>query len=84
MDAMFVRRRSVLEQHRSDGLNRIGPIKWSLALCVMAVFLLVYFSLWKGVRSTGKVSVLSITLRKITQTLHIYLLIVCIAYTEIA
>ncbi|XP_046679787.1 sodium-dependent serotonin transporter-like [Homalodisca vitripennis] len=46
--------RSVLEQHRSDGLNRIGPIKWSLALCVMAVFILVYFSLWKGVRSTGK------------------------------
>lgn len=54
---MFVCRRSVLEQHRSDGLNRIGPIKWSLALCVMAVFILVYFSLWKGVRSTGKVSV---------------------------
>ncbi|XP_054271934.1 sodium-dependent serotonin transporter isoform X2 [Macrosteles quadrilineatus] len=46
--------RSVLEQQRSDGLNRIGPIKWSLALCVMAVFILVYFSLWKGVRSTGK------------------------------
>lgn len=50
-----VRRRSVLEQQRSDGLNRIGPIKWSLALCVMAVFILVYFSLWKGVRSSGKV-----------------------------
>ncbi|GFG40749.1 hypothetical protein Cfor_06027, partial [Coptotermes formosanus] len=46
--------RSVLEQHRADGLDRIGPIKWSLALCVLAVFVLVYFSLWKGVRSTGK------------------------------
>ncbi|XP_075217892.1 serotonin transporter [Lycorma delicatula] len=46
--------RHVLEQHRADGLDRIGPIKWSLALCVLAVFLLVYFSLWKGVRSTGK------------------------------
>ncbi|CAI6364685.1 unnamed protein product [Macrosiphum euphorbiae] len=45
--------RSVLEQHRADGLDRIGPIKWSLALCLLAVFLLVYFSLWKGVRSTG-------------------------------
>ncbi|KAJ1521890.1 hypothetical protein ONE63_002228 [Megalurothrips usitatus] len=46
--------RSVLEQHLSDGLDRMGPIKWSLALCVFGVFVLVYFSLWKGVRSTGK------------------------------
>lgn len=49
-------RRSVLEKYKSDGLDHLGPIKWSLALCVLTVFLLVYFSLWKGVRSTGKVS----------------------------
>jgi hypothetical protein len=54
-------RRSVLEQYKADGLDRVGPVKWSLALCVMAVFLLVYFSLWKGVRSTGKVSILQLT-----------------------
>lgn len=48
-------RRNVLENYLSDGLDDIGPIKWSLALCVFAVFILVYFSLWKGVRSTGKV-----------------------------
>jgi solute carrier family 6 serotonin transporter-like protein 4 len=47
--------REVLEQYKSDGLNRMGPIKPALALCVFAVFVLVYFSLWKGVRSTGKV-----------------------------
>ncbi|XP_019874139.2 sodium-dependent serotonin transporter [Aethina tumida] len=46
--------REVLEQQKSDGLNRMGPIKPALALCVFAVFILVYFSLWKGVRSTGK------------------------------
>ncbi|XKL68555.1 hypothetical protein PGB90_004046 [Kerria lacca] len=46
--------RSVLEKYKSDGLDHLGPIKWSLALCVLTVFLLVYFSLWKGVRSTGK------------------------------
>ncbi|KAK7603556.1 hypothetical protein V9T40_003555 [Parthenolecanium corni] len=46
--------RSVLERHKSDGLDQLGPIKWSLALCVFTVFLLVYFSLWKGVRSAGK------------------------------
>ena len=48
-------RRNVLENYLSDGMDDLGPIKWSLALCVFAVFVLVYFSLWKGVRSTGKV-----------------------------
>jgi Sodium:neurotransmitter symporter family len=52
-------RRNVLENYLSDGLDDMGPIKWSLALCVLSVFLLVYFSLWKGVRSTGKVKVLN-------------------------
>ncbi|KAG8230300.1 hypothetical protein J437_LFUL008491 [Ladona fulva] len=42
------------EGKRIYGLDRMGPIKGSLTLCVFAVFLLVYFSLWKGVRSTGK------------------------------
>lgn len=32
----------------------MGPIKPELALCVLAVFVLVYFSLWKGVKSSGK------------------------------
>ncbi|XP_068633500.1 sodium-dependent serotonin transporter-like [Battus philenor] len=47
--------RNVLEQHKSNGLDDMGPIKPSLALCVFGVFVLVYFSLWKGVRSAGKV-----------------------------
>lgn len=33
----------------------MGPIKPSLAFCLFLVFVLVYFSLWKGVRSAGKV-----------------------------
>lgn len=33
----------------------MGPVKPTLALCVFGVFVLVYFSLWKGVRSAGKV-----------------------------
>lgn len=48
-------RRNVLEQHKSQGLDYMGPIKPQLALCVFGVFVLVYFSLWKGVRSAGKV-----------------------------
>ncbi|XP_026476557.1 LOW QUALITY PROTEIN: sodium-dependent serotonin transporter-like, partial [Ctenocephalides felis] len=47
--------RNVLEKYRSDGLDMMGPIKPSLALCVFGVFVLVYFSLWKGVKSAGKV-----------------------------
>lgn len=48
-------RRKVLEQYKSDGLDLMGPVKPTLALCVFGVFVLVYFSLWKGVRSAGKV-----------------------------
>jgi solute carrier family 6 (neurotransmitter transporter, serotonin) member 4 len=44
----------VLEQYKSDGLEYMGPIKPTLAFCVFGVFVLVYFSLWKGVKSTGK------------------------------
>ncbi|CAG2161746.1 unnamed protein product [Oppiella nova] len=50
----FAFRREVLEIQRSDGIDSIGAIKVSLALCLMMVFILVYFSLWKGVKSTGK------------------------------
>lgn len=32
----------------------MGPVKPTLALCVFGVFVLVYFSLWKGVKSSGK------------------------------
>lgn len=46
--------RAVLEQYKSDGLDRMGAIKPALAVCVFSVFILVYFSLWKGVKSTGK------------------------------
>lgn len=51
---LFLPRRKVLEQYKSDGLNYMGPIKPELALCVFGVFVLVYFSLWKGVKSSGK------------------------------
>ncbi|XP_017835608.1 sodium-dependent serotonin transporter [Drosophila busckii] len=47
--------RKVLESYKSDGLDFMGPVKPELALCVFGVFVLVYFSLWKGVRSAGKV-----------------------------
>lgn len=39
----------------SKGIDSMGPIKPSLAICLMLIFLVVYFSIWKGVKSTGKV-----------------------------
>ncbi|XP_033254385.1 sodium-dependent serotonin transporter-like [Drosophila miranda] len=47
--------RRVLESYKGNGLDYMGPVKPTLALCVFGVFVLVYFSLWKGVRSAGKV-----------------------------
>ncbi|RWS07147.1 sodium-dependent serotonin transporter-like protein, partial [Dinothrombium tinctorium] len=46
--------RKVLQQHEAKGIEAIGPIKYSLAACLLFVFTLVYFSLWKGVKSAGK------------------------------
>lgn len=40
---------------KSQGITELGAIKPSLALSTLAVFVLVYFALWKGVKSTGKV-----------------------------
>ncbi|XP_017494709.1 PREDICTED: sodium-dependent serotonin transporter-like, partial [Rhagoletis zephyria] len=45
----------VLQINTSSGIDSLGPIRSSLAVCLMLIFLVVYFSLWKGVKSTGKV-----------------------------
>ncbi|MEQ2175045.1 Sodium- and chloride-dependent creatine transporter 1, partial [Goodea atripinnis] len=39
----------------SSGLDEPGQINWELMLCLMAVWVLVYFCVWKGVKSTGKI-----------------------------
>ena len=38
-----------------NGISDLGNIKPSLVVSTLAVFVLVYFVLWKGVKSTGKV-----------------------------
>ena len=49
-------RRGVLGLHHSSGINDLGPIRWQLALCTFVTFTVLYLCLWKGVKSTGKVS----------------------------
>lgn len=40
----------------SDNLDKLGPINWKLALCLAAIWVICYFCVWKGVKTTGKVS----------------------------
>ncbi|XP_055531694.1 sodium-dependent dopamine transporter isoform X2 [Wyeomyia smithii] len=47
--------RYILELDKSDGIHDLGTIKWDMALCLLAVYLICYFSLWKGISTSGKV-----------------------------
>ncbi|KAF3850853.1 hypothetical protein F7725_012625, partial [Dissostichus mawsoni] len=47
--------RNVLEIHKSSGLRDVGGVRWQLMLCLFLIFTIVYFSLWKGVKTSGKV-----------------------------
>lgn len=48
-------RRGVLHLHESRGIHDLGPPRWDLTLCLVVVVFILYFSLWKGVKSSGKV-----------------------------
>lgn len=41
--------------HISKGIDHIGAVRWELALCLILAWVLCYFCVWKGVKSTGKV-----------------------------
>lgn len=40
----------------TTSLDELGPVNWWLALCLAAIWVVCYFCVWKGVKSTGKVS----------------------------
>ncbi|NXD19129.1 S6A13 protein, partial [Spelaeornis formosus] len=39
----------------SDGIQHLGGLRWELALCLLLAWIICYFCIWKGVKSTGKV-----------------------------
>uniref|UniRef100_A0A8C6TME5 Transporter n=1 Tax=Neogobius melanostomus TaxID=47308 RepID=A0A8C6TME5_9GOBI len=39
----------------SGGLDEPGAISYEMVLCLLATWIIVYFCMWKGVKSTGKV-----------------------------
>ncbi|KAL4716467.1 hypothetical protein ACJJTC_015895 [Scirpophaga incertulas] len=47
--------RAVLEMQHSEGLNDLGFPKWQLTVCLGLVYVTLYLSLFKGVKSSGKV-----------------------------
>ncbi|XP_028038073.1 sodium-dependent dopamine transporter [Bombyx mandarina] len=47
--------RAILELQGSEGLHDLGSVKWDMALCLLAVYIICYFSLWKGISTSGKV-----------------------------
>ncbi|XP_021164417.2 sodium- and chloride-dependent GABA transporter 2 isoform X1 [Fundulus heteroclitus] len=39
----------------SGGIEELGSIRWEVMLCLIAMWIICYFCIWKGVKSTGKV-----------------------------
>ncbi|XP_026230435.1 sodium- and chloride-dependent GABA transporter 3-like [Anabas testudineus] len=45
----------------SRGIEELGSVRWDLALCLLVCWVFCYFSIWKGVRSSGKVAYFTAT-----------------------
>uniref|UniRef100_A0AAY5KIM0 Transporter n=1 Tax=Esox lucius TaxID=8010 RepID=A0AAY5KIM0_ESOLU len=45
----------VLGVVNSQGLDDPGPVRWPLALCLLAAWIIIFFCMLKGIRSSGKV-----------------------------
>ncbi|XP_078524472.1 sodium-dependent noradrenaline transporter [Lissotriton helveticus] len=54
--------RGVLHLHESSGIHDLGLPRWQLTLCLLVVVIILFFSLWKGVKTSGKVVWITATL----------------------
>lgn len=46
----------------TSGIDNIGSVRWELLACLAVAWVLVYFCLWKGIKSSGKVVYVTATL----------------------
>ncbi|XP_063114005.1 sodium-dependent dopamine transporter isoform X4 [Cavia porcellus] len=60
--------RGVLHLHLSHGIDDLGPPRWQLTACLVLVIVLLYFSLWKGVKTSGKVVWITATMPYVVLT----------------
>ncbi|KAF6731082.1 Sodium-dependent noradrenaline transporter [Oryzias melastigma] len=68
--------RGVLHLHESKGIHDLGLPRWELTLCLVVVVFILYFSLWKGVKSSGEGWFLSKLVVYITATMPYVVLFV--------
>ncbi|XP_061101088.1 sodium-dependent noradrenaline transporter-like [Conger conger] len=54
--------RAVLHLHESKGIQDLGVPQLRLVACLVVVVFILYFSLWKGVKSSGKVVYITATM----------------------
>ncbi|ESO90311.1 hypothetical protein LOTGIDRAFT_123645 [Lottia gigantea] len=47
--------RGMLHIDKSSGIEDVGGLRWPLVFWTLLTFIILYFSLWKGVKSSGKV-----------------------------
>uniref|UniRef100_A0A672YG34 Transporter n=1 Tax=Sphaeramia orbicularis TaxID=375764 RepID=A0A672YG34_9TELE len=45
----------------STGIDDLGKIQWELSLCLLLSWIICYFCVWKGVKSTGKAAYFTVT-----------------------
>ncbi|XP_070699309.1 sodium- and chloride-dependent GABA transporter 2-like [Pempheris klunzingeri] len=52
-------------QHRvlkmSGGIEEVGSLRWELVLCLILAWVICYFCVWKGIKSTGKAAYFTAT-----------------------
>ncbi|XP_037323577.2 sodium- and chloride-dependent GABA transporter 2-like [Pungitius pungitius] len=45
----------------SGGIEEVGSLRWELVLCLILTWVICYFCIWKGIKSTGKASFFTAT-----------------------
>lgn len=56
----YVHRNKVLQM--SNGIEYPGVMRWDLVACLICAWILVYFAIWKSIKSSGKVRYFTATL----------------------
>ncbi|XP_023666958.1 sodium-dependent dopamine transporter [Paramormyrops kingsleyae] len=60
--------RGMLHLQESEGIHDLGLPRWQLTSCLAVVILVLYFSLWKGVKTSGKVVWITATMPYVVLT----------------